>query len=142
MSTFPLLQDHFDDPYHRGSSDMATHSAEASVADCELRVELVIDDDIILEAWFDGAGCPNCEGLASVLAQQIEGSSRADYTLEPLLRSAGIELEPFHELSKSQACLSLPSELIVKAFSRPLIELDDDLTDGTQFGGPSLREEC
>ncbi len=39
-------------------------------------------------------------------------------------------------------CAKLPLEVLRRAINSPVDAVDDDLTDGTTFGGPSLREEC
>lgn len=155
-----ILSEHFDDPYHRGECESATHAYEDSLADrvgeqaagsdesqdceCQIRFELSVDDDDqVLEAWWDGQGCFRCEGTASVLAEAAEGKKLGELHLDSLaskLLDALAEEEP-KDVSLCR-CQRLVLEVLSKAGRTSLSELDDDLADGTQFGGPSLREEC
>lgn len=86
-----LLQDYFDDPYHRGHCEMATHLAEGENPDskCQIRFEIAVSDSgEILEAWWDGQGCMFCEGSASILAEQVEGLPMSALEL-PIVQSSG-----------------------------------------------------
>ena len=138
-----LLQEHFDDPYHRGGCDCATHAAQDVVSgtSCELGIELALDEEgQVLEAWFDGAGCETCEGLSSLMMENLEGLSLEtlkQWTEAQFLEALNVDL---NELQSP--CRHLPWSTLQKALRGALVELDEDLTDGTQFGGPSLREEC
>lgn len=146
MSNCPkLLLDHYEDPFHRGGCEQATHAAEAACPEsgCQLRIELVLSETgTIVEAWFDGSGCRICEGTASLLVQHIQGGQSASYqrlTPSQLLQEVGlVELS----IDAGAACLNLPHTTLLQALNGSLTELDDDIADGTQFGGPSLREEC
>ncbi len=149
MRPTQLLQDHFEDPYHRGSCEIATHAADAQNPEtgCQIRLEFAVNDTgEILEAWWDGQACPTCEGLASIAVEQLEGSMLSAIEVE----QTGCPLEP-NELWKCQAngkeggensCHSFVWGTIVRAARTPLAALEEDLADSQQFGGPSLREEC
>ena len=138
-----LIQDHYDDPYHRSNCECCTHAAEevCEETDCQLRIELAIGDDgAIVEAWFEGAGCQVCEGLASLIVCEAEKFSEQDcatWTMPRLAQQLGLA-----EFQSPPACFKLPLQVLLAALECPVDELADDLTDGTQFGGPSLREEC
>ena len=69
--------DHYEDPYHRGSCEAATHSHEDDNPLCGdvVRVELRIQDGKIEEAWFDGDGCCISQASASMLMQELEGKT-------------------------------------------------------------------
>jgi nitrogen fixation NifU-like protein len=149
MDILQELQDHFDDPYHRGSADLATHASEGvnHDTDCHLRVELAIDEEgQIREAWWDGEGCRFCEGTASLLAERLEGRLAAElqdatdwrliYEAADAAQAATCDVAPTH------GCGAMVADTWLAAIKSPLAALDEDLADGQQFGGPSLREEC
>lgn len=138
-----VIQDHYDDPYHRGGCECCTHAAEAVCDEtgCQIRMELAIGNDgKIVEAWFEGDGCQVCEGLASLIVHEAEKFSEQDcaqWTMPNLAQRLGLA-----EFQSTPACSALPLQALLVALESPVDELADDLTDGTQLGGPSLREEC
>ncbi len=70
--------DHFEDPYHRGPLDSATHAHEADNPLCGdvIHIDLRLSDDgTIEEAWFDGKGCVISQASASMLIEKIEGKT-------------------------------------------------------------------
>ncbi|MCC7338499.1 MAG: iron-sulfur cluster assembly scaffold protein [Pirellulaceae bacterium] len=139
------LHDHYLDPHHRGPCDDATHAAmvRCNENNCQLEFELSLDGDgIILQAWFEGDGCQTCEGLASMLANTCEGQPQTAWTqlsFAHWCQQLGWSAE---ELLGLTPCCGLPLLALQAALRSPLDTLDDDLADGTSFGGPSLREEC
>lgn len=147
MTEFPeILQEHYEDPYHRGSCERATHGADGHCAEseCEFRIELAVDDDgQIVDAWFDAVGCRACEGLNSMLMERIENSLVADWAglqLSDLLTRLG--LERWGHTASLPDCVFVVYETFGRALVTSRVSLDEDITEGTQFGGPSLREEC
>lgn len=137
-----FIRDHFEDPYHRGECDRCTHEAESHCEEsgCQLRIEIMLaDDGAIQEAWFEAEGCSVCEGLASWACETLEGLPG---TLETVESSFASVISKFGAEPERTACWDLPRGLFRKALDAHVAELEDDLADGTQFGGPSLREEC
>ena len=140
----PLAQSHFEDPYHQGTCEDATHSGEIDCPDIgRLCLDLIVDDEgLITEAWFDGEGSPWLLGAASIFAESIEGClldevrtwcndeylSRFKVTLEGAFQTAW--LAPL-QLLKFQ--LGNAEELDVD---------DDENEGGSHFYGPHLGEEC
>lgn len=140
-----ILNDHYDDPYHRGACDVPTHAASARcpASGCVIAYELCVDPaGRVVQAWFEGEGCPTCEAVASLLAAYAEKRTQAELqslTTENL--SACLNLGDSAEWQQA-VCALLPWTAVCQAFKQPLDPLDGDLADGTNFGGPSLREEC
>lgn len=136
------LLEHYDDPYHRGACDRPTHAAECrcEATGCQLRVELRFqDEEVLSEAWFEGAGCVHCEALTSALLERVEGESAVQ--LRQLSQEAlldGLKIEA----GGQPPCGALPLLTLHQALENPVEALDGDLADGGSFGGPSLREEC
>ncbi len=139
------LQNHFEDPYHRGTCEGATHAAmmECDETGCQLEFELLLfADGGVSQAWFDGQGCETCEALASLLASRSEGQAAAalrSLDLAAWCRELGWPVEQLLELA---GCVALPLQTLQAALTAPLFATEDDIADGTGFGGPSLREEC
>ena len=142
MSTNQILRDHYDDPYHRGTCDSPSHFAELRCDEtgCHLQVELNLDQNLVVEAWFDGVGCEICEGMASVLVEAVEGKQVLEFA--QLLQSRLTELGGDSGDLNSYPCNELPQKVFHAAVMSPLNKTDDDLADSSGFGGPSLREEC
>jgi len=72
-----IIQDAYRHPRHRGSLDHATHSYEDENPLCGdvLEVNLVIEDDVIKAARFEGRGCAISQAAAELLLDRIEGQS-------------------------------------------------------------------
>ncbi len=140
MSDIPeLLLSHFEDPYHRGCCERATHAAQEFDSDSQhfVVMQLRIDDSgIVEEAWFDARGCLACEAPASILAQFCESKSMVE--LSELTESQYVELTQLEQLSAKSSC----SQLAWAALQNALQSTDEELDcDHLTFGGPSLGEE-
>ena len=134
----PDLAAHYEDPYHCGPLDAATHAAERAHVDCVdgrdlLLLELKIGGGVIEEAWFQGEGCPWSQAAASLLAEVIEGSS-ADSDVSAIEQQMEAVAD---ELTESRrGCFRLAAACLRDALRSPL---DDE--DGPTFSGPNLGEE-
>lgn len=133
--------DHYEDPYHRGPLEDATHAFEADNPICadRIRVELRLDGDgLVEEGWFDGEGCVASQAATSMLMEKIEGMSKKEaraFSATDMLELIGPQLPP----SRQKCCL-LGWRIMQACLDSPV---DDELDEfGPSFGGPSLREEC
>lgn len=139
----PILSDHYADSYHRGSCDSVNFAGEERIqSGCAIRIELSVVDDKIAEAWFEAEGCSVCESVTSLLVESIEGLTTVaaeSLTIQQLLAKAG---GAGLQAVLQSPCIGLPMQTLASAVRTPMDALDDDLADGTSFGGPSLREEC
>ena len=130
--------DHYEDPYHQGPLEHATHAEEGSNPLCgdHVRVELQIDrDEHVAEAWYQADGCVLNQASASMLMEKIEGMAIEDvlsYSANDMLELLGTPVAP----SRQRCCL-LAWRVLQRAVQTPIA--DDD---GCNFGGPSLSEEC
>ncbi|MEZ6092586.1 MAG: iron-sulfur cluster assembly scaffold protein [Pirellulaceae bacterium] len=134
------LMDHFEDPYHRGVCELATHEASGRNPLChdvlQITLRLDSDDGSIEEAWFSGEGCVVCEAAASMLMEKVEGMDRSAW--EALdARGMLAMLGPSVPVDQ-QKCGLLPWRVLQMAINNPLSEFDED---GPTFGGPHLGEE-
>ncbi len=136
--------DHYEDPYHRGPLEGATHAHEADNPLCGdvIHVDLKLSPDgKIEEAWFDGEGCVISQASASMLMEKIEGKTLDDlrqFSAEEMLELFGPKLTP-----NRQKCCLLSWRVLQAAVHAPLNPTDDDTgdEDSGHFGGPSLGEE-
>ncbi len=134
------ILDHYEDPYHRGPLQEATHASEGDIPICGdvIRIELrITPDGVIQQAWFDGQGCVASQAAASMLVESIEGKSiqqlRA-FSAQEMLALVGPPMPP-----NRQKCCLLGWRVLQSALATPI---DKDLEDaGPRFGGPSLSEE-
>ena len=137
------ILDHYEDPYHRGTCDHATHAHEDDNPLCGdvVHVDLTIaDDGTIQEAWFSGDGCCISQASASMLMEKIEGKTVDEirqFRAEEMLELFGARLTP-----NRQKCCLLSWRVVQSALHSPI---DGDDTDGDAKGsrpsGPHLGEE-
>ena len=129
--------DHYEDPYHRGPCEGATHRHEDDNPLCGdvVQVELRIDSDgRIKEAWFDGDGCCISQASASMLMEKIEGKTIDEvrqFSADEMLELFGPRLTP-----NRQKCCLLSWKVLQTAVFSPT-----DEADKPNFSGPSLGEE-
>ncbi len=136
--------DHYEDPYHRGPCDGATHAHEADNPLCGdvVHIDLrLAPDGTIEEAWFDGEGCVISQASASMLMEKIEGKTLDEihqFSADDMLKLFGPKLTP-----NRQKCCLLSWRVLQSAVHSPLngSSPDDDDSGGHHFGGPSLGEE-
>ena len=133
--------DHYEDPYHRGALDAATHAHEADNPLCGdvIHIDLKLTDDgVVEEAWFDGDGCVISQASASMLIEKIEGKTLdelKEFSANDMLELFGPKLTP-----NRQKCCLLSWRVLQTAFHSPTDD-DGDAGDDPNFGGPSLSEE-
>ncbi len=133
--------DHYEDPYHRGDCDHATHGDEANNPLCGDVVKVQLrcgSDGKVEEAWFDGEGCVISQASASMLMEKIEGMSRDEvksFTAEQMLQLFGPRLTP-----NRQKCCLLSWRVVQSALHSPLD--GDEAADHPHFQGPNLGEEA
>jgi nitrogen fixation NifU-like protein len=72
-----LILDNYESPYHRGHFEHPTiaHEDENPLCGDQVRLELLVDDNKVKEARFDGHGCAISQAAASILTREIEGKS-------------------------------------------------------------------
>lgn len=134
--------DHYEDPYHRGVLETATHEDEGKNPLCGdvIHVAMRLDDEgRIAEAWFEGEGCVISQASASMLTERIEGMTVDEvkgFSAEEMLDLFGPQLTP-----NRQKCCLLSWRVMQSALHSPIHEAADDDGGGPQFGGPSLSEE-
>jgi nitrogen fixation NifU-like protein len=135
--------DHYEDPYHRGVCQKATHSHEANNPLCGdvIHVDLrLTPDGTIAEAWFDGEGCVISQASASMLMEKIEGKSLEEirrFSADEMLKLFGPKLTP-----NRQKCCLLSWRVLQSAVHSPVDrESEEASSDRARFGGPSLGEE-
>ena len=132
------ILDHYEDPYHRGHCDHATHAHEDDNPLCGdvIHVELQIDEqDRIESAWFDGDGCCISQASASMLMEKIEGMTVEDlkqFTAQDMLALFGARLTP-----NRQKCCLLSWRVVQAAVHSPVDAAGREATTGT---GP--RRAC
>ncbi|MCO6457951.1 MAG: SUF system NifU family Fe-S cluster assembly protein [Pirellulaceae bacterium] len=143
------ILDHYEDPYHRGHCDHATHAHEDDNPLCGdvIHVELRISSQgRVDEAWFDGEGCCISQASASMLMERIEGKSVEEvkqFSADDMLKLFGARLTP-----NRQKCCLLSWRVVQAAMHSPVgDESARDESGATsaskpaQFGGPDLGEE-
>jgi nitrogen fixation NifU-like protein len=131
--------DHYEDPYHRGHCEHATHHHEGNNPLCGdvISVELRVNPDgKVVEAWFEGEGCCISQASASMLMEAVEGKSVEEvkkFSAEDMLKLFGPRLTP-----NRQKCCLLSWRVLQAAFHSPIAEQD---SSSSSFGGPNLGEE-
>jgi nitrogen fixation NifU-like protein len=127
------VMDHYEDPYHRGHCEGATHTHEDDNPLCGdvVQVELRIGaDGRVEEAWFDGDGCCISQASASMLIETIEGRTVDEikkFSAADMLKLFEAKLTP-----NRQKCCLLPWRVVQTAVFSPII--GNDANDG----GPNV----
>lgn len=136
------VMDHYEDPYHRGPCDGATHRHEDDNPLCGdvVQVELRIDAQGRIEAaWFDGDGCCISQASASMLVEAIEGKTVDElkgFSAEDMLQLFEAKLTP-----NRQKCCLLPWRVAQTALFSPTNGDAEEGATGPTFTGPDLSEE-
>lgn len=136
------IQDHYQDPYHRGRCERTTHFAEAQIDACPhglvdiVAVELRVQGDVIEEVWFDGEGCELSQATASMLAETVElKSTEAVAKLDLASAMQWLQLDIPRD---QQPCCQVGLTALQRALETPY---DEDF-HGPTFSGPDLGDEC
>ena len=115
------ILDHYEDPFHRGHVDRATHAHEDKNALCGdvVRIELRLDKDGKIEdLCFSGDGCVISQASASMLLEKMEGKSVDEamkFTAEQMLELYGPRLTP-----NRQKCCLLSWRVLQSAVHSPV----------------------
>lgn len=134
--------DHYEDPYHRGPLETATHAHEADNPLCGdvIHVDLKLDaSGKVQEAWFSGEGCVISQASASMLMEKIEGKTVEElkqFSANEMLDLFGPKLTP-----NRQKCCLLSWRVLQAALHSP-VNSDESSQSQHRFGGPSLSEEA
>ena len=130
--------DHYEDPFHRGTLESASHMHEGNNPQCGDRIVITLkldDSEKLTEAWFEGEGCVISQASASMLLELMEGKTIEEvksFTEEQMLELFGSKLTP-----DRQKCCLLSWDTLQSALNS---QSDDDF-DSVAPSGPSLGEE-
>ena len=113
--------DHYEDPYHRGHCEQATHRHEDDNPLCGdvVSIELQIDDDGTKSyTWMVVEGDWISQASASMLIEKMEGKRLEDvknFTADEMLELFGPRLTP-----NRQKCCLLPWRVLQAAIYAPI----------------------
>ena len=139
------ILDHYEDPYHRGRCEGATHQHEEDNPLCGdvISIELRLRDGKVEEAWFDGDGCCISQAAASMLIEQVEGKTieeLKEFSADDMLELFQAKLTP-----NRQKCCLLSWRVVQSALFSPVDGSgSQDARESSvraTFSGPSLGEE-
>lgn len=104
----PRMMEHVKHPRNRGRLSAPSVSQDGSNVSCgdRVRIELVIDGDVITEAQFTANACGICVASASTLTELVRGAPFEDVatlTVAELAAQLGTRLAP-----SRVSCVSLP----------------------------------
>jgi nitrogen fixation NifU-like protein len=116
-----VILDHYHNPRNHGTLERPDIIAEDSNPLCgdEIRIDLRVQDGIIVDVRFSGRGCAISQAAASMFTERIKGLSLAEARnigKEEVLDEMGIHIGP-----SRQKCALLP----LKAFRAGVYGLDD-----------------
>ena len=132
----PDVTNHFEDPFHRGVCEGATHGAQTSSLAISLRVD---EENVIEEAWFDAADdVVLTAASASMLMERIEGMTLADARN---LLADDVLGSWFHELSDNDSELCRRPFVVLRAAIDGQDSMSDNDPLGPHFAGPHLGDE-
>ncbi|MEN1678330.1 MAG: iron-sulfur cluster assembly scaffold protein [Planctomycetota bacterium] len=117
------ILDHYEDPFHRGSLDGATHAFEDKNPLCGdvVKIELVVDKQgKVCDCYFSGDGCVISQASASMLLEELHGKTIEEvegFSAEDMLKLYGARLTP-----NRQKCCLLSWKVIQQAVHSPVRE--------------------
>ena len=117
------ILDHYEDPFHRGDLQDATHAHEDKNPLCGdvVRIELKLDAaGKIADAYFTGEGCVISQASASMLLEEMVGKTTEElkeFSAEKMLELYGPRLTP-----NRQKCCLLSWKVLQSAVHSPLNE--------------------
>ena len=93
------LLDHYENPSNYGTlpNPDISHEEDNPLCGDQIRIDLLVEGDIITEVRFSGHGCTISQAAASMLTEEIEGKSLAEVkklTRDDILDMIGIPLGP------------------------------------------------
>ncbi|MBD14477.1 MAG: iron-sulfur cluster assembly scaffold protein [Planctomycetaceae bacterium] len=115
------ILDHYEDPFHRGSLESATHAHEDKNPLCGdiVRIELQLDSSgKIADLYFSGEGCVISQASASMLLEKMHGKTLDElkkFSAEEMLELYGPRLTP-----NRQKCCLLSWKVLQSAVHSPL----------------------
>ena len=94
-----LILDHYRNPRNQGELKNATHRGKALNPTCgdKLEMDIVVENGIITNIGFQGAGCAISQASASLLTEHIKGKKVKEVlslTPEDILSLLGVTLSP------------------------------------------------
>jgi nitrogen fixation NifU-like protein len=135
------IQDHYEDPYHRGRCQHCTHTHQDNNPLCGdvIQLNLQIDDHGTLkEVYFDGDGCCISQAAASMLVEKFDGKSIEEvkkFTAKDMLDMFGVRLTP-----NRQKCCLLSWRVLQAAIYSPVDKAATNNTAAPQK--PSENASC
>lgn len=117
--------DHYEDPFHRGALESATHAHEDKNPLCGdvVRIELRLDEDGKIEdLYFTGEGCVISQASTSMLLEEMAGKTVDDlkrFSAADMLTLYGPRLTP-----NRQKCCLLSWKVLQSAVHSPVAEGD------------------
>ena len=93
------LLDHYENPSNYGTlpNPDISHEEDNPLCGDRIRIDLIVEDDIITEVRFSGQGCTISQAAASMLTEEIEGKSLTEVkklSRDDILDMIGIPLGP------------------------------------------------
>ena len=113
--------DHYEDPYHRGHAEQATHRHALKNPLCgdKIEIDLAIGSDgKIDELYFNGDGCCISQASASMLAERLDGKTveeAKEFSARDMLELFGPRLTP-----NRQKCCLLAWQTLQQAIHSPI----------------------
>lgn len=94
-----IILDYSRNPRNKGRLDHPTASREERNPTCGdvVRIELLIEGDVVTDVRFDGSGCSISQAAASMLTEMVKGQTLDEVrqiTKEEILDAIGIPLGP------------------------------------------------
>lgn len=117
------ILDHYEDPFHNGPLDGATHTHEDKNPLCGdvVRISLKLSSEGTVEdCTFEGDGCVISQASASMLLEELHGKTIDEvhaFTAEDMLKLYGPRLTP-----NRQKCCLLSWRVIQQAVHSPVTE--------------------
>ncbi len=110
-----VIMDHYRRPRNHGTLAVATHTAEGVNPVCgdEIRLDLVLNEDVIEDIAFSGQGCSISQSSASMLTDRVKGktvveASRVMTQVRAMLIDGALPASDLGDLESLEGVARLP----------------------------------
>lgn len=93
------ILDHYENPRNKGTLDQPdiSHTEDNPVCGDRIRIDLKVEDGVVVDARFSGRGCSISQATASMLTEDITGKTLEEikhYDKQQILDMLGISIGP------------------------------------------------
>ncbi|MCL6515710.1 Fe-S cluster assembly sulfur transfer protein SufU [Alicyclobacillus sp.] len=113
-----VIMDHYQRPRNLGELEHGTVTVDLRNPSCgdEIRLQLLVEDGVVKDVRFRGAGCSISMSSASMMTEAIKGKPvdealRLSHTFRAMIRGEDVDTEPLGDLEALQGVSKFPARV-------------------------------